>query len=198
MPVTCPAACRCFTTIYLSSGNTSAKPSAPAKRSTVLLPTCALAPSDPPRAGCWATPRHARFRSRPPVRHGEHLYRNAEVVECGDELPGVRRGGSYNDTNPTKAGAPVSGPRATAASIALRGRRADAHLQRLDCRGWSPQASAMVRTAPFITRSRCPFCSTTASVRGSSHRTVRRRRARPWEGCRRCAAPLPRPGTQDQ
>ena len=23
----------------------------------------------------------------------------------------------------------------------------------------------MVRTAPFITRSRCPFCSTTASVR---------------------------------
>jgi hypothetical protein len=31
--------------------------------------------------------------------------------------------------------------------------------------GWSPQASATVRMAPFITRSRCPFCSTTASVR---------------------------------
>jgi hypothetical protein len=31
--------------------------------------------------------------------------------------------------------------------------------------GWSPHASAMVRTAPFITRTRCPFCSTTASVR---------------------------------
>jgi hypothetical protein len=30
---------------------------------------------------------------------------------------------------------------------------------------WSPQASAMVRTAPFITRSRFPFCSITASVR---------------------------------
>ena len=29
----------------------------------------------------------------------------------------------------------------------------------------SPQASAMVRTAPFITRKRCPSCSSTASVR---------------------------------
>ena len=43
MPVMCPAACRCFTTTYLSSGNTSAKPSAPAKRSPVSLPACALA-----------------------------------------------------------------------------------------------------------------------------------------------------------
>ncbi len=38
IPVTWPAACRSFTTVYLSSGNTSAKPSDPAKGSVAPLP----------------------------------------------------------------------------------------------------------------------------------------------------------------
>src|SRR5664280_2669750 len=80
--------------------------------------------------------------------------------------PASGRGGSYRVTRPTSAAAPVSGPRATARvrkpfSAASPTRASNAST----AGGWSPQASATVRTAPFITRSRCPFCSTTASVR---------------------------------
>jgi hypothetical protein len=44
IPVTCPAACRCCTTMYLSSGYTSANPSVPARRSTAWLPAFAPLP----------------------------------------------------------------------------------------------------------------------------------------------------------
>ena len=77
-----------------------------------------------------------------------------------------RRGGSYNVTSPTSTIAPASGPHATASvrypfNADSLTRTSNASI----AGGRSPQVSAMVRTAPFITRIRCPFCSTTASVR---------------------------------
>src|SRR5512139_2315591 len=56
MPVTCPAACRCCTTMYLSSGYTSAKPSAPASRSTASLPGCAAAAFRSATRRMWGRP----------------------------------------------------------------------------------------------------------------------------------------------
>src|ERR1035438_28148 len=139
MPVTCPAACRCFTTIYLSSGNTSAKPSAPPKRSTVPLPACALAALRAATRRTWANPppSAADLAARGRRVTGQHLHRPPALLERGDELPGVRsrrivqRHQSYQGRC-ARLGAACHRQR----PIALRGRRARTSLQRLDCRGF--------------------------------------------------------------
>jgi len=73
IPVTCPAACRCCTTMYLSSGYTSAKPSR-RSRSTASLPACLLRPQvrHAPDVGSRLRPQ---FHLRPQRIAGEHLYR---------------------------------------------------------------------------------------------------------------------------
>ena len=67
---------------------------------------------------------------------GEHLYRNAEIMECGDELPGVRPG-RIIQRNQSDQGwtANFWTTRYGQRPITLRGRIADPRLQRLDCRG---------------------------------------------------------------
>jgi len=115
MPVTCPAACRCFTTMYLSSGNTSANPSAPANKSTALLLARA------PAAFRSAT---RRMLGKPtPLPISSATGRASPVsIFTGTPKPSSSeinclasgRGGSYSATNPTRVGASFSGPRATA------------------------------------------------------------------------------------
>ena len=66
---------------------------------------------------------------------GEHLYRNAQVVEFGDELLGIRpRRIIQRHQSEQCWGARLGAARYRQRPIALRGRFADARLQRLDCR----------------------------------------------------------------
>ena len=123
--------------MYLSSGYTSAKPSAPANKIDRLV------------AGLSARGlqvRHAPDVGQPDsladlTRHrqrvaGEHLHRNAQVLEFGDELLGIRpRRIVQRHQSDQCGGARLGAARHRQRPIALRGRFADARLQRLDCRG---------------------------------------------------------------
>jgi len=140
MPVTCPAACRCFTTVYLSSGNTSAKPSAPASRSTASLPAAA------PAAFSSAM---RRMLGKPTPRAISLAIASASPVSIFTDTPrscsaamsclASARGGSYSVTNPSRVRAPGSGPRATAQRpIALERRFGHPRFQRLDRRRLEP------------------------------------------------------------
>ena len=82
IPVTCPASCRCWTTMYLSSGKTSANPSTQASMSTASLPLLGqLRLSGRPRVECWQSNAARNFARNGQRVAGEHLHRNTEVTQ---------------------------------------------------------------------------------------------------------------------
>ena len=167
MPTTCPAACRLSTTRYLSSGNTSAKPSCACVSSAVR----AEGPSPAARSS------GARMTSpRPRSRAISRATGSASPVSIFTATPSERssamswresgRGGSDKSAIPTSVGRAPFALRATArtrsppdaASVAFVSSAAIAWAS-------SPHSSASVRIAPLYTCTRCPPISTSASVR---------------------------------